>query len=120
MKLVRNTGTERVIDLVRPWLQPGNQLDLVTPSLSLFAFAEILEQAFRLAKARLLLPADGAELAFIGTEADRSARNRLQTRWLARRCAGRIEDKAEIRRADGAVPEGAIVLRTVDDLMAHC
>ena len=114
MKILRNTGTERVIDLIRPWLEPGNQLDVVTPTLSLFAFAEILEQASKLAKARLLLPPDGVELVFLGTEADRTARNRLQTRWLARRCAGWIEDKAEVRRADGAVPQGAIVLRDGD------
>ena len=114
MKILRNTGTERVIDLIRPWLKPGNQLDVVTSSLSLFAFAEILEQASKLAKARLLLPPDGAELAFLGTEADRTARNRLQTRWLAKRCAGWIEDKAEVRRANGAVPQGAIVLRDGD------
>ena len=87
MKILRNTGTERVIDLIRPWLQPGSQLDVVAPSLSLFAFAEILEQASRLAKARLLAPPDGADLAFLGSEADRAARNRLQARWLARRCA---------------------------------
>ena len=111
MKLVRNTGTDRVIDLIRPWLKPGNQLDVATPSLSLFAFAEILDEASKLAKARLLLPPDGADLAFLGTEADRAARNRLQTRWLASRCAGWIEDKAEVRRANGAVPQGTIVLR---------
>jgi hypothetical protein len=27
MKIVRNIGTERVIDLVRPWLVQGNQLE---------------------------------------------------------------------------------------------
>jgi SNF2 family DNA or RNA helicase len=111
VKLLRNTGTERVIDLIRPWLQPGNQLDVVTPSLSLFAFAEILEQACVLSKARWLLPPDGADLAYLGTDADRAARNRLQSRWLARRCAGWIDERAEVRRANGAIPQGAIVLR---------
>jgi SNF2 family DNA or RNA helicase len=114
MKILRNTGTERVIDVIRPWLKPGSQLDVVTPSLSLFAFAEIIEEASKVAKARVLLPPDGADLAFLGTEADRAARNRLQARWLARRCAGWIEDKAEVRRANGAVPQGAIVLRDGD------
>ncbi len=114
MKIIRNTGTERVIDLIRPWLKPGNQLDIVTPSFSLFAFAEILEEVSKLAKARLLLPPDGAELAFLGTEADRAARNRLQTRWLAKRFAGWIQDKAELRRTHGTVPQGAVVLRDGD------
>ena len=79
MKIHRNTGTDRVIDIIRPWLKPGHQLDMVTPSLSLFAFAEIREEVSKLAKARLLLPPDGAELGFLGGEADRTARNRLQT-----------------------------------------
>ncbi len=114
MKIHRNTGTDRVIDIIRPWLKPGHQLDMVTPALSLFAFAEIREEVSKLTKARLLLPRDGAELGFLGTEADRSARNRLQTRWLARRLAAWIHDRSELRRAHGAVPQGAIVLRDGD------
>src|SRR4051794_11147471 len=108
MKILRNAGTQRVIDLIRPWLTSGNQLDVITPSLSLFAFAEILEEASKLATARLLLPPEGTELSFLGIQADRAARNRLQARWLARRCASWIEAKAELRRANGAVPQGAI------------
>jgi hypothetical protein len=111
MKLVRNAGTERVIDLVRPWLQPGNQLDVVTANLSLFALAEILDEVSQLGKARLLLPPNGADLALLGVEADRTARNRLQARSLARRCARWIEQKSEVRRASGAIPQGALVLR---------
>ena len=40
MRLVHNSGTDRVIDLMRPHLLPGQQLGCVTPSFSLFAFAE--------------------------------------------------------------------------------
>ena len=111
MKIVRNTGTERVIDLMRPCLKPGHQLDMVTPTLSLFAFAQVVEEVSGLAKAQLLLPHDGAELGFLGSGEDRAARNQLQARWLAKRCADWIEGKVEIRRATGAVPQGAVVLR---------
>jgi hypothetical protein len=114
MKLLRNTGVERVIDLVRPWVGAGNRLDIVTPTLSLFAFAEVLTDISKLAQARLLLPPDGSDLALLGTSADRGARNRLQSRWLAKRCAGWIQEKVELRRARGAVPQGAIVLRDHD------
>jgi hypothetical protein len=41
MKLIHNTGADRVIDLMRPHLKHGNQLGCVTPSFSLFAFAEL-------------------------------------------------------------------------------
>lgn len=111
MKILRNTGTERVIDLIRPWLKPGNQLDLITPSFSLPAFAVILEEVTQLAKTRLVLPPENSELALLGTIADRAARNRLQTRWLAQCCANWIAGQVELRRASGPVPQSAVVLR---------
>jgi hypothetical protein len=92
MKIIRNTGAERVIDLVRPWLGQGNQLDVVTSSLSLFAYSEILGEMAKLAKTRLLLPPKDADLVLLGTDADRGGRNRLQARWLARRCAAWVDE----------------------------
>src|SRR5215471_11011176 len=114
MKLLRNTGADRVIDVVRPWLGPGNQLDVVSPTLSLFAFAEVLGELPKLSKARLLLPSNGGDLALLGSTADRAARNRLQSRWLAKQCAKWLEDKVELRQARDSVPQGAIVLRSKD------
>ncbi|MFH1015934.1 MAG: helicase-related protein [Chloroflexota bacterium] len=67
-----------------------------------------------LARCRLLLPPASAELAVLGSDADRTARNRLQTRWLASRLAQWLQSKAEVRRALGAVPQGAFVVRDSD------
>ena len=111
MKIIRNAGNERVIDVIRPGLKVGNRIDLVTPSLSLFAFREILEDALKLTKARILVPPAGAELMFLGSPADRAARNRLQTRWLARQMIQWIRAKTEVRRAIGPIPQGTFVLR---------
>ena len=111
MKLVRNTGSDRVIDLVRPWLAPGHQLDMATRELSLFAFGELLKEARTLRQVRLLLPPTDADLGILGTSADRSFRNNLRSRWLAKRCAEWLRDKAEVRRAPGQVPQGILVLR---------
>ncbi|MCK9294163.1 MAG: SNF2-related protein [Desulfobulbaceae bacterium] len=111
MKLIHNSGTDRIIDLIRPQLKRESQLDVVTPTFSLFAFAEMREALSGLAKTRLLLPPKSTDLALLGTEADRAARNRLQTRWLARRCAEWITNKVELRRANGPVPQGAMVIR---------
>ena len=111
MRVIRNAGTDRVIDLLRPWLNPGHQLDLVTPTLSLFAVESLMDELSKLDHARLLLPPAGTDLAFLGTDADRAARNRLQSRWLAKSCAEWIEQKAELHRANGPVPQGAMVLR---------
>lgn len=110
MKIIHNTGTDRVIDLIRPHLQPDNELDCVTPTFSLFAFSELLESLWGLEKVKLVLPPTEENLEFLGTERDRSFRNRLQNRWLALQCAKWIEEKVELRRASGGVPQGAAIL----------
>ena len=114
MKIVSNAGAERVIDLVRPCMLRGHHLDAVTPALSLFAFSELMAEATRLDTVRLLLPPDGVDLASLGTEADRASRNQLRTRWLAKRFVEWLTAKTEIRRAVGAVPQAALVLRDAD------
>jgi hypothetical protein len=111
MKILKNSGNERVIDVIRPFLRAGSHLDMVSPSLSLFAFGELLGELSKLARTRLLLPPANADLALLGTPADRAARNRLQQRWLAKRCADWLEQDVELRHAVGAVPQGALVLR---------
>ena len=111
MKLIRNTGADRVIDLMRPHLKHGNQLGCVTPSFSLFAFAELRDALRTLERVQLVLPPDDEELGFLGDKGDRAARNRLQVRWLANQCAKWIGDKVDLRRAMGPVPQGAAVIR---------
>src|SRR5437868_3061994 len=114
MKLLRNTGADRVIDVIRPWIAPGSQLDVVSPTFSLFAYAELIRDLPKLSKARLVLPSNGSDLALLGTAADRSARNKLQSRWLARQCVIWLEQKVELREARDVVPQGAIVIRDHD------
>ena len=118
MKLVSNSGADRVIDLLRPHLQPGGQLGCVTPALSLFAFAELRHALALLEQTQLILPpgdeADEA-LEFLGSEGDRIQRNQLQARWLANQCAQWLSTgKVQVRRAPGRVPQGAAVLRASD------
>lgn len=111
MKIVSNIGTDRVVDLLSPYLKPGSQLDIVTPTFSLFAFSEMLASLAKLEKVRVLLPSEQADLSHHGGLADRVARNKLNARWLALRCAEWLRDKGEIRRAQGVVPQGAVVVR---------
>ena len=115
MKIIRNSGAERVIDLVRRQMQPGHRLDAVTPALSLFAFAELMTETVGLDKARLLLPQESTDLASVGGDSDRASRNQLRTRWLAKRFAEWLVAKAEVRRAIGTVPQSALVLRDAQD-----
>ncbi|MYZ52486.1 helicase-related protein [Malikia spinosa] len=114
MKFVQNSGADRVIDLVRPRLLPGGKLACVTPSFSLFAFAELRDALSRLERVRLILPAADENLDLLGGEGDRAARNRLQARWLANQCAKWLSAKVELRRAQGRVPQGAAVMSTPD------
>jgi len=111
MRLVRNTGNDRVLDLIRPSLGPGRQLDVVTPSLSIFAFAELMPQLAMIQRGRFVLPPEGTNLALVGTNTDRPARNQLRTQWLARELSLWLETKCEVRRASAGVPQGAFVVR---------
>jgi hypothetical protein len=114
MKLIHNTGADRVIDLIRPHLKHGNQLGCVTTSFSLYAFAEMREALSVLDRVQLILSPDDGALEFLGAEGDRAARNRLQARWLANQCANWISRKVDLRRALGPVPQGAVVMRKPD------
>ncbi len=114
MKLVQNSGTDRVIDYLRSKLTAGCQFDIVTSSFSLFAFSGMLQEMAALVTCRLLLPSTITELSVLGSEADRAARNRLQNRWIASRLLQWLQSKSEVKLAPGAVPQGAFVVRDGD------
>lgn len=41
MKLIKNTGGERVISELREVLRPSSSLDVASPAFALFAYAEL-------------------------------------------------------------------------------
>lgn len=115
MKLINNTGTNRVIDALRQAVQSGVSLDIASPALSLFAFSELRDFLSHVAHSRLILPLDtNGDLSFLGSAADRQARNRLQSHWLARECAKWIREKAEVRSSSSPLPQSAYVIRHSD------
>lgn len=112
MRLVRNTGNDRVVDVFRSAVSPGGSTDIVTGSLSLYGFEELLSELSSLQGCRLLLPsADSTDIGLHGTDSDRPSRNRLQARWLARRLMEWVAENVEVRSAHGAVPQGSFVIR---------
>jgi hypothetical protein len=111
MKLVKNAGNDRIVDLVRPLLVSGSCLDMVTPALSIFACEPLLDGLRRSASCRFLLPAAVFELPLLGTPEDRAARNRLQSRWLAAQVRDWLTERTDVRFAHGAVPQGALIAR---------
>ena len=76
MKLINNTGTDRVIDTLRQAVQASASLDIASPVLSLFAFFELRDLLNHAANSRLILYLDeDDDLALLGSAADRVARN---------------------------------------------
>lgn len=110
MKLIKNTGSDRVIDELRQALVPPSSLDLASPAFSLFAFGEVRDLLSNLEKCRLILPsAEAGDLALLGSLSDRPFRNSLQTRWLAKQCSEWIEKKTEIKQAPGVIPQATLI-----------
>jgi len=119
LKVIQNTGTDRVVDLLREWLKESKQLDLITPSLSLFAFEAVQDELARLTGVRLLIPPPGTDLGLLGSDADRAARNRLQAHWLAKQLSDWLEKKTEVRETGGPIPQSAAVIRDQDFRALH-
>ena len=115
MKLINNTGTNRVIDVLRQTVQDGASLDIASPALSLFAFSELRDMLNNAGHSRLILPLDAdGDLMLLGSAADRAARNRLQGRWLAGECAKWIREKTEVRASPALLPQSAYFIRNLD------
>ena len=69
MKLIKNTGNDRVIDELRQTFAPPSSLDLASPAFSLFAFAELRDLLEKLDACRVVLPAtNGDELGLTGSK----------------------------------------------------
>ncbi len=125
MKLIKNTGNDRVMDALRPSLTPTAKLDIATPALSVFAFAEFAAQFQALSACRLVLPDSQTDLQLLGSAADRPFRNQLTARWLARQCADWIASRAEVRSAKSPLPQSSLIATDSDAglnraITGHC
>ncbi|MFZ3013861.1 MAG: hypothetical protein WA045_09155, partial [Nitrospira sp.] len=110
MKLIKNTGSERVIGELREALVPSSSLDLASPAFSIFAFAELRELLDKLGACRVVIPAtDGHDLGLTGSETDRAFRNQLQLHWLARECAAWVKKKVDLRGAPAMLPQSILI-----------
>jgi superfamily II DNA or RNA helicase len=111
MRILKNSGNERVIDCLREWVAPGASLDLMSPAFSLFAFAEMRDLLAKASRSRILL-GDGAALSdgVFGSAADIQARGKLQGRWLAKTAAEWIKKSAEVRHSTTAPPQSLILV----------
>lgn len=114
MDLIKNTGRERVLDKLEEWLHAGSALDIMSPSLSLHAFAEVRELLKRADSVRLLLE-DGASLvsSLYGGHSDIGYRNKLQGRWHARSTLEWLGRQVQLRYAD-RLPQSMAIVRNAN------
>jgi hypothetical protein len=111
VKLIKNTGDNRVIDEIRAALDSQSTLDIATPALSLFAFGEVRELLEKVAHCRLVIPTLlGHEPELLGGDADRPFRNRLNARALARQLTAWLEKKVELRGAPMPLPQALLAI----------
>jgi len=126
VKLIKNTGDNRVIDEVRAGLGPQSKLDIATPTFSLFAFGEVRELLKDIARCRLLIPTlPSSEPQLLGSDADRPFRNHLNTGSLARQLASWIDKKVDLRGAPMTLPQSLLAVGNGADvpvrvLTGHC
>ncbi len=115
MRLIRNTPDDRVLDALRLALSGKASLDVASPSLCLFAFAELRPLLEQLSSCRMALPLGKASnLNLLGAEADRVLRNQLLARGLARQCAQWIASRADVRSAPAALPQSTLLASQPD------
>jgi len=126
MKLIKNTGNDRVMDALRAGLTPAAKLDIATPAFSVFAFAEFAAQLQNLSACRLVLPdSSQTDLQLLGSDADRAFRNQLTARWLARQCADWISNRVEVRNTQTTLPQSSLIATDADATLSraitgHC
>ena len=109
MRLIKNTGGDRVVDEVRRTLTPPSSFNIASPVFSLFAFSELREFLERLDSCWIVLANNGESLGLTGTDADLAFRNRLNTHWLARDCAAWADRTVQLRVAPGSLPQSILI-----------
>ncbi|KAF5886206.1 helicase-related protein [Rhizobium sp. PEPV16] len=114
MELIKNTGRERVLDKLEEWLKLGSAVDIMSPSLSLHAFAEVRELLKRADSVRLLLE-DRASLTplLFGGHSDIGYRNKLQSRWHAKATLDWLGRHVQVRYAE-MLPQSMAIVRNAN------
>jgi len=115
MKLLKNQGSDRVVDELRANLTAGGGLDVATPALSLFAYGELREALRRLSSCRLILPLVAANpQSLLGSDLDRAYRNQLSAHSLAGSLAEWLSKGVQVRAAPGSLPQATLVTKDAD------
>jgi SNF2 family DNA or RNA helicase len=114
MRVLSNSGHDRVIDEIRSSLTDGCTLDIATSDFSLFAFTELQDLLSKPSQCRIILPQDQFIKKLLGGPADRTFRNRLTARAIAYELQDWLSSKAEIRCVSGSMPQSAVIISSPD------
>ena len=115
MKLLKNQGTERVVDELRASLKAGSSFDAASPDLSVFAFSELRETLQKLSSCRMILPTvQSGPASLLGTDSDRGFRNQLNSHKVARDLADWLRRAVEFKSAPGMLPQATLVAKSAD------
>lgn len=110
MKVLSNTGRDRVIDALRDHITKGQVLNLATTRFSIFAFAALRKELAGILRVRAVIPESAAALALLGGSTDQAARNQLHGHWLAGKLARWVQDCVEVRTTPTPIPQGSLIL----------
>lgn len=112
MRLIANTGNDRVLDELQKTLPYASQFDVASPEFSLFAFSSTRDLLQKLAQCRLVLPLSGdGAIHVLGSDCDRASRNQLKNRALARDCARWLKEKVQLRFVPDSLPQSMLIAR---------
>ena len=109
MRLIPNSGSDRVVDQVDTALGAAASADLAASMLSLHGFGALHDRKLMSPRTRLLVASDAQfAAALFGGVADRALRNRLGDRWFAS-LLGQWLASADVRTTGRALPQSTIV-----------
>lgn len=114
MKLLKNHGTERVIDELVVTLRNGAALDIASPELSLFAYGQLREIVRNLASSRLITSSSTTVQSLLGSEADRGFRNQLIAPSIAQNFAQWLQNSVEVKTVSGLLPQATLIAKDID------
>jgi hypothetical protein len=130
MKLITNSGNDRVIDHLQSSMENASRIDMATSELSVFAFGELRSSLEKGKSARLIIPMPvstkdpqpptvpvaigGPGLTLLEGLSGRPFRNRLESVWLAKRLEAWVKRSVELRFLPGQLPQSTFVIRDAD------
>ena len=123
MKLVKNVGDQRVVDLLPKVVEP-DLLEAASTEFSIFGFSEFIERLGGLQKLKLILPIVATEAQRIwGNENERSLRNKLNAQALSKAVLETLENEVDLRLSKFPLPQSIIAIKDVENtcaIIGHC